>query len=174
MAPPTVSEDEAAVTAMDCSTGAVAVTVITAVVAVLPDAVWVAVMVVVPAATGVTTPEALIDTIPAVLAWNVEPAVRSCVGPVLYVPVTVSCVVAPPMTSDVDAGATVIDWRTGGGGTVTVIALLVPLIPETVAVIVVVPAATAVTTPAALTETTPAVFATYVAVDVRSWVGPRS
>ena len=53
-----------------------AATVMVLVVAVLPDAVCVAVMVVVPAATGVTTPEALIETTPAVLAWNVEPEVR--------------------------------------------------------------------------------------------------
>ena len=116
----------------------------TVAVPVLPDAVWVAVIVAVPAATAVTTPAA--STVATAVSDDrkVEPAVSGPVVALLYDAVTVSARV-PPGARMLDAGLTVIE-STRSGETETVV---VAVLPDSacVAVMVALPAATAVTYP---------------------------
>src|SRR5277367_4466085 len=129
----------AGVTAIDCSTAAVTVSVTPGLVT-LPDA---AVMLVVPAATPVATPLALI--VPAAVFDDVQltPVVNAAVLPLLYVPVAVYCCVSPAAMLAV-AGVTAIDCSTAAV-TVSVTPALVN--PPDAAVMLVVPAATPVAVP---------------------------
>ena len=108
----------------------------------------VAVMVTVPAATAVTTPEVVTVAIFASLVDQVTTRPDS-VFPLASRVVAVRVADEPTATCD-DAGVTTTDATGTGAGAFTVICAL-PVFPSLVAVIVAVPAAFAVTTPLVLT-----------------------
>jgi hypothetical protein len=103
-------------------------------------------MLVVPAATPVATPLALIVAVAVLDDVHVTPVVNAAVVPLLYVPVAVYCCVSPAAMLTV-VGVTAIDCSTAA---VTVSVTPALVIPPDVAVILVVPAATPVATPLAL------------------------
>jgi hypothetical protein len=125
-------------------------------VAVLPEAVCVAVIVVVPTATAVTSPAALTVATPGEDETKVDPAVRLAVEESLYVPVTVSCCVAPGASVEL-AGVTAMETRVGATLPPTAKTVAVAIRPEAVCVatMVVLPAETPVTRPPTLTVATP-------------------
>jgi hypothetical protein len=132
--------------AIDFSVFAVAVTVSVAVpLTPLSDAVTVDE----PAATPVATPAALIVAIEVFALLHVTVEVTFAVELSLYVAVAVNCCVAP--TAILAAlGDTAIEVRVGEVPPAATVSVAVPLMPLTVAVIVVEPAATAVASPLAL------------------------
>ncbi len=111
------------------------------------EAVCVAVIVAVPAATAVTSPAAFTVATLAADVENVTPVARAAVVALLYVPFTVSCWV-PATTRLTVAGAMAIEASVGAAGATVITDVAV--LPEAVAVMVAVPAATAVTRPVAL------------------------
>jgi hypothetical protein len=154
--PPMASETEAGDTAMEESVGVPPLLTVTADVAVLLDAVCVAVTVAVPTATAVTSPAALTVATPVEEETKVEPAVRLAVEESLNVPVTVNCCVAPGASVGL-AGVTAMETRVGATLPPTTNTVAVAIRPEAVCVatMVVLPAETPVTSPLALTVATP-------------------
>src|SRR5208283_2644235 len=105
----------------------------------------VAVKVVDPTATPVANPLLLMVAAAGFDELQVAEAVRLLVVPLEYVPVAVNCCVDPPATEELE-GVTAMDTRVAEVAVRTVDPLIVP----EVALIVVLPAATAVANPAEL------------------------
>jgi hypothetical protein len=99
-------------------------------------------MVLVPTATAVANPPELMVAVAVVPDPQVTDAVRFCVLLSLYVPVAVNCCVSP-LAIDGLAGVTAIDWSAAD---VTVRTVDPTIAPE-VALMVLVPTATAVANP---------------------------
>ena len=122
---------------------------------------------VVPAATPCSAPvDAPTVATDAALDAYVDRAVRSAVLPSLNVPITDNCPALPTINGAL-AAVTLMELNVGA--TVTV---MVPDLPDSVAVIVDVPEATPVTTPAADTVATDVFELAYEAVLVTFWVEP--
>ncbi len=122
----------------------------------------VAVIVVLPCATLVANPAALIVAALVVPELHVTVAVRFCVELSLYVPVAVNCSVVPALIEGL-AGVTAIDTKVAA----VTVSEVEPLIEPDVAVIVVLPCATLVANPAALIVATLVVPELHVTVAVK-------
>ena len=128
----------AGVTAMDCRVAAVTVSTVEPTID--PD---VALIVLVPTATAVANPPALMVAVVVVPEAHVTEAVRFCVLLSLYVPVAVNCCVRPLATEGL-AGVTAMDFRVAA----VTVSTVDPTIDPDVALMVLVPTATAVAIPA--------------------------
>jgi hypothetical protein len=151
----------AGVTAIDTSVGAVAVTVRVVVPLIAPEA---ALIVLVPAATPVANPPALIVATLVVCEVHVAVLVKFCVELSEKVPVAVNCFVAL-FAIEGFAGVTAIDTRVGA--VAVTVRVVVPLMAPEAALIVLVPAATPVANPPALIVATLVVCEVHVAVLVK-------
>jgi hypothetical protein len=125
----------------------------------------VAVMRVVPAATGVAKPVLTMVATAGLDDFQVTALVRSTVPPPLTVPIAVNCTVAPPAVVDGLVGVTAIETRLA---TVTVTVVVELTVPEA-AVMVAVPGTTPVTRPVLLIVATLEFEVDQVTVDV---IGP--
>src|SRR5271154_5542830 len=152
----------AGVTAIDCSEAAVTVSTVEPGI----DA-HVAVMVEVPTAAPLASPDALIVAMVVVPEDQVTLDVRFCVVPSLNVPVAVNCCVAP-LVIEGCAGATVIDCTVAA----VTVRTVEPLIAPDVALIVEVPTPAPVARPAVVIVAVVVVPDDQVTVDVRFWVEP--
>jgi hypothetical protein len=159
---PGVSDGFAGVTVIDDKMAAETVSVADP--EMLPE---VALIVVVPTATAVASPAALMVAVAGVPEAHVTLVVMFCVVPLLSVPVAVNCRVSPAAIDKV-AGVTAMETKVGG---VTVRVVEPEMFPE-VAVIVVAPAATAVASPAVLIVAAAGVLEFHVALEVRFSVVP--
>ncbi len=137
---PALIEGLAGVTAIDTNVGAFTVRVVVPLIE--PE---VAVIVVLPCASLVANPAALIVATLVVPELHVTVSVRFSVELLLYFPVAVNCSVAPAVIEGL-AGVTAMDSRVGA----VTVSVVEPLIEPDVAVIVVLPCATLVARPAAL------------------------
>jgi hypothetical protein len=158
---PLVIEGFAGVTAIDTSVGAVAATVRVVEPLTAPEA---ALIVLVPAATPVAKPPALIVATLVVCEVHVAVLVRFCVELFEKVPVAVNCCVLP-FAIDGFAGVTAID--TSVGAVAVTVSSVVPSTAPEAASILLVPVATPVANPPAVIVTTPAVCEVHVTVLVR-------
>ena len=158
---PLVIEGFAGVTAIDTNVGAVAVTVRVVEPLTAPEA---ALIVLVPAATPVAKPPALIVATLVVCEVHVAVLVRFCVELSEKVPVAVNCCVLP-FAIDGFAGVTAID--TSVGAVAVTVSSVVPSTAPEAASILLVPVATPVANPPAVIVTTPAVCEVHVTVLVR-------
>ncbi len=157
---PALIEGLAGVTAIDTKVAAVTVSAVEPLIE--PE---VAVIVVLPCATLVANPAALIVATLVVPELHVTVPVKFCVVLLLYVPVAVNCSVAPALIEGL-AGVTAIDTNVAA----VTVSEVEPLIEPDVAVIVVLPCATLVANPAALIVATLVVPELHVTVPVRFWV----
>src|ERR1019366_2589416 len=137
---PLAIEGFAGVTAIDCSVAGVTVNTVEPLIA--PE---VALIVLVPTATPLARPPAVMVAVVVVPDAQVTEAVRFCVLLSLYVPVAVNCCVAP-LAIEGFAGVTAIDCSVAGVTVNTV----EPLIAPEVALIVLVPTATPLARPPAV------------------------
>ena len=123
----------------------------TVAVAIRPEAVCVATMVVLPAETPVTRPPALTVATPGEEETKVEPAVTLKVEKSLYSPDTVSCSV--PRTATWALGG-MMSMETSVGASEDTVTVTLAVRPEAAAVTVAEPSASPVTTPEVLTAAT--------------------
>jgi hypothetical protein len=149
----------AGVTAIDTSVGAVAVTVSSVVPSTAPEA---ASILLVPVATPVANPPAVIVTTPAVCEVHVTVLVRFCVELSENVPVAVNCFVVP-LAIEGFAGVTATDTSVAE----VTVRVVVPLMAPDPAWIWLIPAATPVTNPPAAIVAIPVVCEVHVTVLVK-------
>src|SRR5271163_1264337 len=159
---PLVIEGFAGVTAIDCSVAAVTVSTVEPE---IDDDV--AVMVEVPTAAPVASPDALIVAVVVVPDDHVTVPVKFCVEPSLNVPVAVNCCVAP-LAIEGFAGVTAIDCNVAA----VTVSTVEPEIDDDVAVMVEVPTPAPEASPAALIVAVAVVPDDQVTVEVRFWVEP--
>jgi hypothetical protein len=158
---PLVIKGFAGVTAIDCRVAVVTVSTVEPTTD--PN---VALIVLVPTASPVARPPALILAVAGVPEAQVTEAVRLCVVLSVYIPVAVNCCVRP-LAIDGFAGFTTIDTSVA----VVTVSTVEPTTDPNVALIVLVPAPTAVANPPpALIETVAGVPEAHVTEPVRFWV----
>ncbi|HXO06277.1 MAG TPA: hypothetical protein VN884_11680 [Candidatus Sulfotelmatobacter sp.] len=156
---PFAMEEFAGVTVIDTSVAEVTVRIVEPLMA--PEA---ALIVLVPAATPVASPPAVIVATLAVCEVHIAVLVKFCVELSEKVPVAVNCRVVP-LAMEGLAGVTAID--TSVGAVAVTVRVVEPLMAPEAALMVLVPAATPVANPPALIVATPVVCEVQVAVLVR-------